>query len=177
MPIAQDADQLPRLENLNVAVQIHGMVEEQVTGKHGNVDAVPPPAPSGPGLDLGEKRLKSLGGELVIDQLLAVAFCPQGIPLPCPRFRAQILISRCETRSLSLCREVFWYGSAPFGSNHSPTRPTSSSRLLAAKAPSLNEPEIVSSPGLARLRADHALGCLFHSTHGERSLDDCLMLV
>src|SRR2546422_6331085 len=136
MPIAQDADQLPCLEDLDVAVQIHGMVEEQVAGRHGNVDAVPLPAPSGPGLDLGEKRVKSLGGQLVTDQLLAVAFGPQGIPLPCPRFRAQALIGRRETRSLSLCREVFWQGSAPFGSDHSSTRPTSSSRLLAAKVPS-----------------------------------------
>src|SRR2546428_12594176 len=122
------------------------MVEEQVTGKHGNGDAVPPPVPSGPDLDLGEKHLKSLGSKLVTDQLFAVAFAPEGIPLPCPHARAQALIGRCETRSLSLCREVFWQGSAPFGSDHSPTRPTSSSRLLAAKVPSLNEPGIVSLP-------------------------------
>src|SRR5258708_15133234 len=117
MPIAQDADQLPRLENLDVAVQIHGMVEEQVTGKHGNGDAVPHSAPSGPGLDLGEKRVKSLGGQLVTDKLLAVAFSPQGIPLPCRRCRAQALIGRRDTRSRSLCHEVFWQGSAPFGSD------------------------------------------------------------
>src|SRR5207249_7353689 len=176
-PIAQDADQLPCLENLDVAVQLHGMVEEQVAGKHGNGDVVPHPAPSGPGLDLGEKRLKSLAGELVKDHLLAVAVAPQGIPLPCPRVRAQALISRRETRSLSLCREVFWQGSAPFGSDHSPTRPTSSSRLLVAKVPSLNETGIVSLPGLASLRADHALARLFHSAHGEGSSAECLMLV
>src|SRR5207245_5807026 len=176
-PIAQDADQLPRLENLDVTVQIHGMVEEQVTGKHGNGDAVPPPVPSGPDLDLGEKHLKSLGSKLVTDQLFAVAFAPEGIPLPCPHARAQALIGRCETRSLSLCREVFWQGSAPFGSDHSPTRPTSSSRLLAAKVPSLNETGIVSLPGLASLRADHALARLFHSAHGEGSSAECLMLV
>src|SRR2546425_9153755 len=93
------------------------MVEEQVTGKHGNGDAVPPPVPSGPDLDLGEKHLKSLGSKLVTDQLFAVAFAPEGIPLPCPHARAQALIGRCETRSLSLCREVFWQGSAPFGSD------------------------------------------------------------
>src|SRR6266568_4279216 len=122
------------------------MVEEQVTGKHGNGDAVPRPVPSGPGLDLGEKHLKSLGGELVKDHLLAVAFGPQGIPLRCSRVRAQALIGRRGTRSLSLCREVFWQGSAPFGSDHSPTRPTSSSRLLAARVPSLDEPGIVSPP-------------------------------
>jgi len=43
------------------------MVEEQVTGKHGNGDAVPHAAPSGPGLDLGQKHVKPLGGELIKD--------------------------------------------------------------------------------------------------------------
>ena len=108
--------------------------------------------------------MKSLGEQLVTDPLLAVAFGPEGIPLPCPHFQARMLIGRRETRSLSFCREVFWQGSAPFGSDHSPTRPTSSSRSLAAKAPTLTGLE-VSSPTvslLASLRADHALGHLFH---------------
>ena len=83
------------------------MVEEEVAGKHGNGDTVPHPIPSRPGFDLREKHVESLGAQTVKDQLLAVAFGPQGIPLPCPRVRAQALISRRETRSLSLCREVF----------------------------------------------------------------------
>src|SRR5262249_41115743 len=54
--------------------------QEDVTGKHRHASEPSDTAPPGPGLDRWQKELKTLGGELVVHELLAVAMGPQHVP-------------------------------------------------------------------------------------------------
>ncbi len=78
--LAEHADQSPHLADLEVACLVHGVVQEEIAGKHGAWGEAPGTELSGPHADLGQKDVKTLGGELVMYQMLAVAMRPENVP-------------------------------------------------------------------------------------------------
>ena len=76
----EHADQSPHFADLEVARLVHCVVQEEIAGKHGACGKAPGTELSGPDADLGKKSVKSLGGELVVDQLLGVAMRPEHVP-------------------------------------------------------------------------------------------------
>lgn len=112
----KDADEPSHLPHLDVALLVEGVAEEEISGKHRDARETPEPASRGPRLDLRQKRPEPLGGQLVGDELLAVAARPQRVPAGRSRGRVFRLLRPRLLQVLSDHRAVRWQGFAPFGS-------------------------------------------------------------
>jgi hypothetical protein len=55
-------------------------MQEEIAWKHGDLDMMPDPSALGPHLELGQKEVKALRRKLLVDQLLTVTPCVEGIP-------------------------------------------------------------------------------------------------
>src|SRR5437016_5580640 len=86
------------LADLEVARLVHRVAQEEIAPEQRDARAMPHPATSGPRLDGGEERLEAFRGDLVIDELLAVAVGPKDAPARHHRLRGDL-----------------WQGFAPFG--------------------------------------------------------------
>jgi hypothetical protein len=74
------------------------MSKKEVSAEQGDAREATDPATSGPRLYRGKEQVEALGGELVTDELLAIAVRPQDAPARDHRVR-----------------DDFWQGFAPFG--------------------------------------------------------------
>ena len=96
--LPKDAHEPARLVDLEIARLVHRMSQKEVSAEQRDAREAPDPAASGPRLDRGKEQIEALGGELVTDQLLAIAVRPKDAPARDHRFR-----------------DDFWQGFAPFG--------------------------------------------------------------
>src|SRR5262249_26435492 len=78
--LAEDAHEPPRLSDLDVAVLVQRIVEEEVAGEHRGPDSVPETAASRPDLECGKEGMEGLGDQLVVHDLLIVTPRPQNVP-------------------------------------------------------------------------------------------------
>src|SRR2546427_6682720 len=134
--VSQDADNATSLTDFDVTCMVHLVVRKEVAGKHGHADVVSNPVAPRPGLDFWKKEVESLGGQLIMHQLFAVALRPQRIPL------RRLGLRECrlqDHRATQLSHGVLRAGSAPFGSGPFSSDQTVNkcSILLEAKGPSL----------------------------------------
>src|SRR5439155_25439635 len=96
--LPEDAHQPPRLVDLEVARFVHRVIQEEVSPEQRDTRETPGSATSGPRLDGREEHVEALRGELVRDELLAIAVGPQDPP-----------------RRGHRCRNDFWQGIDPLG--------------------------------------------------------------
>src|SRR5205823_5671364 len=78
--LPEEAHEPARLVDFEVARLVHRVAQEEIAREHRDAREAPDSAPSGPRLDGGEEQVKALRGELVIDELLAVAVGPEDPP-------------------------------------------------------------------------------------------------
>src|SRR6266850_3698885 len=78
--VAEDTHEAARLAHLRVAPLVEGVPQEHVAGEHRHATPSAHAAAPGPDFDGGQEQAESLGGQLVADELLAVAACPQDVP-------------------------------------------------------------------------------------------------
>ena len=62
------------------AALVDVVVHENIPGEHRQLDGAPHVLSAGPGLDRRQKDGKAAGGQLIVDELLAVAARPQHVP-------------------------------------------------------------------------------------------------
>src|SRR4030095_1101921 len=79
-PLPQNAHEASCLTDLEINRTVHQTMQEEVTWKHGDRDAMPAPSALGPYLYCGQQEVKALRRELVVDQLLTVTACIERIP-------------------------------------------------------------------------------------------------
>src|SRR3989454_5436811 len=134
--VSQDADNATSLTDFDVTCMVHLVMHKEVAGKHGHADAVPNPAAPRPGLDLRKKEGESLGGQLIMHQLFAVALRPERVPVP---RRRSVRLLNALNRNARVHYNLVRPGSAPFGSGlfSSDQTVNKCSILLEAKGPSL----------------------------------------
>ena len=164
--LAEQAHESARPVDLEIARLVHRVTQEEIASEERDAREPPDPTPSTPRLDGGEEHLKALRGELIRDELLAIAAGPQDAPARGHRFHRD------------LCQ-----GFAPFGLrpslgarptlSASVTRPRESGRVAAPPSPL---PRVT---GFSRSRrplfrvlcskkCDAASRCRNPSTDGER---------
>jgi len=111
-PVTENADEAPRFADLHVDVLIEHVVQEEVAGEHRDPDAAAEASASGPHLDRGQKRMKSLRRQLLMHQLLAMASRPEDEPpgLGDRAGRVIVVAQTCFSRSITAGCQGF----APF---------------------------------------------------------------
>src|SRR5438105_4107550 len=67
-PLPQNAHEASCLTDLKIHCTVHQTMQEEVAWKHGDRDAIPDPRALGPHLYLGQKEVKALRRELLVDQ-------------------------------------------------------------------------------------------------------------
>src|SRR5207302_6306366 len=135
--LPEDAHQPPRLVDLEVARFVHRVVQEEVSPEQRDARETPDSATSGPRLDGGKERVKALRGELVRNELLAVAVGPQNPPKRGHR-----------------CRNDFWQRVAPRGLRPLPGCETTHQLPLASRRirPRSSETSCSPLPSVQRTR-------------------------
>ena len=128
--LPEHAYQAARLADLEVARPIHVVAHEEVPAEQRNARARSHPAPTRPRLGGREKQVKAPDRELIVDEPLAVAVCPQDTPGFDQRLRA--------------LRQGF----APFGLN--PGCPVQDQSVVHIHAFDTNQPNRLSSRKAAR---------------------------
>jgi hypothetical protein len=56
------------------------VAQKEIARKHGNADEMSETAAPGPDINLGQKQVKSLRCQLIVDELLAMAAGPEDVP-------------------------------------------------------------------------------------------------
>jgi len=77
---AQDFHEASHLAEFDIALAVHGMVKEKITGKRGNVDPMPDTVASGPHSHHWQEKVESFCSQLVIHHLFEVAASPKDVP-------------------------------------------------------------------------------------------------
>src|SRR5438093_1290006 len=78
--VAEDGHEAARLAHLRVAPLVEGMLQEDVAREHRRAIPATHTSAPGPHVEAGQEHAKALGGELIADELLAVAPRPQHVP-------------------------------------------------------------------------------------------------
>jgi hypothetical protein len=78
--VFENAHDPARLENLDVTFLVHPVADEEVAGEHRDADEPLLASALRPDAHRRQKRVESLRGELIGDQLLAVAVGPDRVP-------------------------------------------------------------------------------------------------
>src|SRR5262249_38580255 len=103
--LSQHIDYTADFAHLEIAGLVDRMAEKQIAGKHGDTDQTSDARAPGPRGDLGEKDVEPLRGQLIVDELLAVAMRPQHVPAP-----TGVSLPADRSRTIVRCQ-----GFAPFG--------------------------------------------------------------
>src|SRR5262245_28002448 len=88
-PLAQHAHDATRLDDLDMAVLVHRVMHEQVSGKQRRLDTMRQAAAGRPRHRFGQQHLKALSTELVADELLAMTSGPDRVPRCLGRWGAE----------------------------------------------------------------------------------------
>ncbi len=80
-PFSQYPDETPSFLDFDVSELVHRMAQKEVPWKHRSSYEMPASIAPRPGLNLGEKHLKTLHQQLIVDLLLAMALSPEDMPL------------------------------------------------------------------------------------------------
>ena len=92
-------------------------MDEEIAGEHRHLDPVPLLPPAGPHVDLRIEDAEAAGGQLVLDELLAVAACPHDVPAR--RRDGGREAGRRGPSGFFEHHSAAWQGFAPFGAHPS----------------------------------------------------------